>query len=646
MNHVGGQISINKIQKTLIAAFILALFNFAVNVGLKYKGLFMDDLSTWGIYLESGFWGYIWNTNAYKFRPVANLIMGIGFMLSGDHTEWLFWYGLFINLIAAMVIWYIVAKLLDDEKSYIAPIVAGIIYLSSRFAYYAVGQYFGVMETVSLIFAALTLYYSLTFLNKSFLGEISYKSLICATITSMLAVFSHERFICLFAVVAFSIVLANNLTLKMRGGGILVEVALMLAVLLIRQILFSGQAWAGTGGTNMLDTLDIWQIFVFFICGFLYFFGVNAGPAYLNGYDWHTVPVPIYLLNVLVVIIVVGIVVVALYLGRNSKGWIILKQILLAGVFICATLIVGCTTIRQEMRWLYVPYIGCIILIFLCIMQIKRKRTEINNVVSLIVKSSAVILTGTVIFVELFFRSGFGNIYFWDSQRLYDSLYEKTVQAYGDDLYSRTVAIVTNEHDSFTEETMNSFYSAYSKAMNTSEVPEVVILQDINELTNEVIDKAPITIWLSRTADSLKYNSYVVDISPINNSFYSVGNTIRSAILQEGFYGWEGGNRDFIWMAQKGSLMIRSGSDGILTITGSLPEFNIPNHLSVLFNGTQIAGIEITECNFKFSIPVDIMPNTEGELTLELQKANVPYEMGVGEDRRIIGMCIGELVLD
>lgn len=92
--------------------------------------------------------------------------------------------------------------------------------------------------------------------------------------------------------------------------------------------------------------------------------------------------------------------------------------------------------------------------------------------------------------------------------------------------------------------------------------------------------------------------------------------------------------------------MIRSGSDGTLTITGSLPELNIPNHLSVLFNGTQIADIEITECNFKFSIPVDIMPNTEGELALELQKANVPYEMGVGEDRRIIGMCIGELVLD
>lgn len=38
--------------------------------------------------------------------------------------------------------------------------------------------------------------------------------------------------------------------------------------------MFGNEALAGTGGTNMLDTINIVQIIKFFICGILYFLGL------------------------------------------------------------------------------------------------------------------------------------------------------------------------------------------------------------------------------------------------------------------------------------------------------------------------------------------------------------------------------------
>lgn len=49
--------------------------------------------------------------------------------------------------------------------------------------------------------------------------------------------------------------------------------------------MFGAEAWAGTGGINMLVALDINQVITFILQGCLYSFGINVGPAYLSGYS-------------------------------------------------------------------------------------------------------------------------------------------------------------------------------------------------------------------------------------------------------------------------------------------------------------------------------------------------------------------------
>ena len=69
----------------------VAFLNILLNYNNRFMGLYMDDLSCWTLFQEQGLLKFIWNTDAYKFRPVANGVMGIGFWLAGAHTNRL-WY--------------------------------------------------------------------------------------------------------------------------------------------------------------------------------------------------------------------------------------------------------------------------------------------------------------------------------------------------------------------------------------------------------------------------------------------------------------------------------------------------------------------------------------------------------------------------
>lgn len=123
-----------------------------------------------------------------------------------------------------------------------------------------------------------------------------------------------------------------------------------------------------------------------------------------------------------------------------------------------------------------------------------------------------------------------------------------------------------------------------------------------------------------------------------------MGSDIRNALLLDGFYGWEGSNQDFIWTSQEAMMQIKTGASGKMTLAASLPEFNLPNRLAISFNGKEVEQIQITETEVLVS--ATITPSTEGVLSLSLETANIPYEVGEGEDRRVIGMCIDDIVME
>lgn len=92
--------------------------------------------------------------------------------------------------------------------------------------------------------------------------------------------------------------------------------------------------------------------------------------------------------------------------------------------------------------------------------------------------------------------------------------------------------------------------------------------------------------------------------------------------------------------------MIRSGEKGYLKLTGVVPEFNLPNKLHIYFDDELVNDLSLDQSDINISKELSLSPNTVGVLCLELENAISPYEVGVGDDKRPLGMQINELSLN
>ena len=122
-----------------------------------------------------------------------------------------------------------------------------------------------------------------------------------------------------------------------------------------------------------------------------------------------------------------------------------MKLNLLISSFIFLTLICSCATIRLEMRWLYTPYVGFIILISNMIAYIKL---HIQKYFCTVIALSLLCI---IIPTELYFRSYYKNIYYWKTYQIYNSVFDQTVARYKDKFWSKKLIIILKDMDFFGE---------------------------------------------------------------------------------------------------------------------------------------------------------------------------------------------------
>lgn len=171
------------------------------------------------------------------------------------------------------------------------------------------------MENVAISFAILTLMSCVMAVQEANRGR-EPALLLRAIGFAILSILSHERYIVLFPVVLIAVVLSNT-TGKKKVLLSLCACCVLALYIIIREIIYGVNAWMGTGGTNMLEGINLAQILKFFGIAVLFLFGGNFGEAYLFDHYWQEVPVVIYCLNSVVVCIFVGLVALAL----RAKVW-------------------------------------------------------------------------------------------------------------------------------------------------------------------------------------------------------------------------------------------------------------------------------------------------------------------------------------
>ena len=186
------------IKGILLGGYLLAFLfllgsAYWINRQIHIKALYMDDLYLFSFFREQNFFEFSFPIGqAVRFRPVYWAISYIEMALVGADPNRYLHFNIFLNSLLAFFLFFFSLKM---TKKRILSLSLGVLFLSAHFAYYQIGQAIGILETLALGFALLTLY----FLYRQIACEESAfgKMLFFSHLFFFLLIFTHERYVAL-----------------------------------------------------------------------------------------------------------------------------------------------------------------------------------------------------------------------------------------------------------------------------------------------------------------------------------------------------------------------------------------------------------------------------------------------------------------
>ena len=443
--------------KDILLSILLICIAFVVNAGISIKGLYQDDLLMWSTRRGVGFLKYVFPDKMRKFRPVYWVVAWIYQGILKNNLAVIVPINIIIGAGIAIGV-YFFAKSLSKSRGISFTLSA--MFLVSRFSYYNIGQFLGVMEAMAIIFAVSMLYFLYGYINGK--NNLYYYY---ACIFFFINCFTHERFIVLFPMLLFAVFVKEYKRL-FKGGllATLVNTFLAIAVFIltigIRFIALKSFVPEGTGGSKVSKTFKITEFFTALKTEVLYILGINTGPDHLNGIRFMDANIFIKL------IIFIGIFGFIAFLlkfifhiikyRKNTESGLI-KNILLFLGFIIGSIVSSAVTIRVEMRWIYAPYLFTLLLTAYIygvdkkIFVIKSKNKKIGTSLSRIfhISFSTVVFfliwAFCMIMSDIYYRGHYDKIHIFSGQHRANSLAQETYYKYGRNLSNKRIYIIKND---------------------------------------------------------------------------------------------------------------------------------------------------------------------------------------------------------
>ena len=186
------------IKGILLGGYLLAFLfllgsAYWINRQIHIKALYMDDLYLFSFFREQNFFEFSFPIGqAVRFRPVYWAISYIEMALVGADPNRYLHFNIFLNSLLAFFLFFFSLKM---TKKRILSLSLGLLFLSAHFAYYQIGQAIGILETLALGFALLTLYFLYRQIDceERILGEMLFFS----HLFFFLLIFTHERYVAL-----------------------------------------------------------------------------------------------------------------------------------------------------------------------------------------------------------------------------------------------------------------------------------------------------------------------------------------------------------------------------------------------------------------------------------------------------------------
>ena len=177
----------------LLAFLFLLGSAYWINRQIHIKALYMDDLYLFSFFREQNFFEFSFPIGqAVRFRPVYWAISYIEMALVGADPNRYLHFNIFLNSLLAFFLFFFSLKM---TKKRILSLSLGLLFLSAHFAYYQIGQAIGILETLALGFALLTLYFLYRQIDCQ---ERNFgKMLLFSHLFFFLLIFTHERYVAL-----------------------------------------------------------------------------------------------------------------------------------------------------------------------------------------------------------------------------------------------------------------------------------------------------------------------------------------------------------------------------------------------------------------------------------------------------------------
>ena len=491
---------------TGVALVLLLLFGLFINRHLSIRALYGDDLYLWSFYGCEDFWSFTFpKVTKGNFRPFYWALSYLEFRLIGPHVHWYARFNVLLNVAIAWVIYFFSRRLSRLTRmpqgmriGQAVGLLTGMLYLQSHFAAYQIAQVLGLLESLALLLALLTLWGLFDYMEGR--GTRAY---LRACLCFFLVIFTHERFIAL-APLFYLAVITQYLTerrlcrrfARLRTVELLLPL-LILAVFFGTRMVVAGEAIpVGTAGTKVQDTFSLAQALGFAFSQVAYIFGVNAGHAIFCGVSfadsarWVQALIVLSWLCLFLMLVLYGRVI-------SKRGRITPRLIGENLLFICfIALCIGSSsiTIRLETRWVYVSYTAALLYLSYMLGEIAKSgvvkpeagravRTRAATVQRASAASvsasgeraachgverprTAMVLAFSLLFmaygavmtpVEHYDRQHYPNIFFFFDQDRVNSLADCTIHAVGagEFLGKKQVYIYYNYYE------MSEFYAEY-----------------------------------------------------------------------------------------------------------------------------------------------------------------------------------------
>jgi hypothetical protein len=636
------KIPLHSIFKVILCTFSVIWF-----MPFREGIISMDDMSVIAYYSNDTidfFQKVFLNIGANRYRPVFYFFQYLEYDLFGKIYQLWFYFNILVNILIIIALYNLILKI---TKSRWIPSAICLIYITCRFSYYNIVQLNGILEAICLLLLILIINYSIDFWQKK-----SLKYLIYVILLYSLIIFTHERYVVLIGFLVAIIFLSDFITFKQKIIYSVLSSSPLLLNIILKLFIFKIPFLVGTGSSTELG-FNFNTAVTQYIMSVVNVIGINIGPGYLYGltFDSPGMTLQYKIVSLIVTVIPLLIITAFVYLhiicNKNSISKTDeIKKLFLTILLIGLIILSFSVTIRVEQRWIYAPFIVYITYIGYCACKMispnpatlnkgenkcqisnnsDLKSNSFDTVKTIIVFITIGLLVCSSITMDLEYKQNINGIFFMGAMQGAKPILDATYGQYGTSLENYEVYVIDPNPGADWSTSLNALISANSDLKN-------IRVNTVSDILKVPTNQSSILVYTT-----------IGQFSEVSlKDAINFPQNLKKAQLLSGQYELNGG----LYISRNVSAILNTGKTGLLKGKLTIPDaVRLPNGITIFVDNKEVYSQKYDAVG-EYSFQVNCEPNKNVVVTIAMDKVIIPYDLGLGVDRRSLSVILNDFYFE